>query len=90
MNKGLSEYEKFKILRPIVGGCELDAYQRPIIRKIDIADINWNCIKVTNLKNASVNTNNKNSLLLMFNYDKELLRLWNNRGCGHNPGHPMR
>ena len=44
MNKGLTEYEKFKIIRPIVGGCEHDAYQRPIIRKTDIADIDWNSI----------------------------------------------
>ncbi|WP_298508446.1 DUF4417 domain-containing protein [uncultured Ruminobacter sp.] len=77
MNKCLTEYEKFKIIRPIVGGCEYDTYKRPIIRKTDIADIDWNSIKVTNLKNASVYANNTNSLLLMFNYDKELMRLWN-------------
>lgn len=66
MNKCLTEYEKFKIIRPIVGGCEYDTYKRPIIRKTDIADIDWNSIKVTNLKNASVYANNTNSLLLMF------------------------
>lgn len=77
MNKGLSEIEKLKLLRPNLGNCEVDAYQRPIVKKIDFSTLDWNQISVINLNNASGKQDNSKSLLTMFSYDKVLMRLWN-------------
>ena len=33
MIHGISEYEKFKVVRPIIGECEYDAFQIPIMKK---------------------------------------------------------
>ena len=78
MIKGLSEEEKYKIIRPVIGGCEFDKYSIPIIKRTPVDSVNWNSLRVTGLQNASSKTANSNILLLMFNYDKSLLSLWNN------------
>lgn len=36
MIHGISEYEKFKVVRPIIGECEYDAFQIPIMKKNNI------------------------------------------------------
>lgn len=77
MIKGLSEEEKYKVIRPIIGECLYDDFQIPVINKTAIDKIDWKALKVTGLQNASSKTFNKNTLLLMFNYDKRLLSLWN-------------
>lgn len=77
MIKGLSEYEKYKVIRPIIGECEYDEFSMPVIRKTNINAINWENLKVVGMQNASPRTADKNTLLLMFNYDKRLLSLWN-------------
>lgn len=77
MIKGLTEEEKYKVIRPIFGDCKYDEYHMPIIKKTDMDAIDWNSLNVIGLQNASVKNANKNTLVLMFNYDKILLRLWN-------------
>ena len=37
MIKGLSEYEKFKVMRPIIGPCQYDDLKMPVIRKTDLS-----------------------------------------------------
>ncbi len=78
MIKGLSEYEKYKVLRPVIGDYEMDVNGFPIINKTEYREIDWNNISATGLQNASPKKNNGNSVLLMFNYDYRLLNLWNN------------
>jgi len=78
MIKGLSEEEKFKVIRPIIGKCDFDNYHMPVIKKTSIDAINWDSLKVTGVQNATLKKSDKNTLILMFNYDKILLRLWNN------------
>lgn len=78
MIHGLSEEEKFKVIRPVIGGCEYDEYCIPVIQKTSVNKIDWNNLKVTGYQNASAKTHNRDTLLLMFNYDKRLLGLWNN------------
>ena len=78
MIKGLSEEDKYKVIRPIIGGCEYDDYGIPIIAKTATDKIDWNHLNVRGFQNASAKTFNSNTLLLMFNYDKRLLSLWNN------------
>lgn len=77
MIKGLTEYEKLKVIRPVIGKCEYDHYNMPIIRKIDVGSIDWENINIVGIQNASSKTADKNTLVLMFNYDKRLLSLWN-------------
>lgn len=77
MIKGLTEYEKFKVLRPIIGDCNYDSFNMPVIRKTDINAINWEKLKAIGLQNASPRTADKDTLVMMFNYDKRLLSLWN-------------
>lgn len=77
MIKGLTEYEKFKVIRPIIGDCNYDGFDMPIIRKTDINAINWDKLKAIGLQNASPRNADKNTLVMMFNYDKKLLSMWN-------------
>lgn len=78
MIKGLTEYEKYKIIRPIIGECKYDAYEIPVMRKVSEETIDWESLKVIGYQNASPKTSDKNTLVLMFNYDNKLLSLWNN------------
>ncbi len=78
MIHGLSEYEKYKVLRPIIGDCEYDRYDIPIIRRTSVDAIDWNRLKIIGVQNASIKTSDKNTLVTMFNYDKKLLQYWNN------------
>ena len=78
MIKGLSEEDKYKVIRPVIGGCDYDAYGIPIINRTPTDAINWEKLKISGYQNASAKTFNKNTLLLMFNYDKRLLSLWGN------------
>lgn len=77
MIKGLSEYEKYKVLRPVVGEHQLDENGFPIINKTEFHEKEWQNIGVTGLQNASPKKKNDNMVLLMFNYDYRLLNLWN-------------
>ena len=77
MIKGLTEYDKYKVVRPILGDCKYDAFEMPVIRKTPIDTLDWEKIKVIGLQNASAKTSSKDTLVLMFNYDKRLLALWN-------------
>lgn len=76
--KGLTEEEKYKVLRPIIGNYEEDKYHMPIINKADIKSVNWNKLNIISFKSVSKNKTLSNSIVLMFNYDKDLMRLWNN------------
>ncbi len=78
MINGLSEYEKYKVLRPVIGECELDGNGFPILRKEEFYPEDWIDITAVGIQNASPKMYNKRSILLMFNYDYKLLSLWNN------------
>lgn len=78
MIKGLTEYEKYKVIRPIIGNCNHDAFGMPIIKKTSMDRIDWNRLKILGIQNASAKTTGKDPLVGMFNYDKRLLALWNN------------
>jgi len=78
MINGLSDYEKYRTLRPIIGECELDTNGFPIINKTEYREEDWCNIGVTGLQNISPKKKNNNLILLMFNYDYRLIKLWNN------------
>ncbi|MCR4682317.1 MAG: DUF4417 domain-containing protein [Clostridiales bacterium] len=77
MIKGLTDYEKLKVIRPIIGNCEYDDYKMPVIRKTDVGSIDWEKLRAIGVQNASPNNIDRNTLVLMFNYDKKLMALWN-------------
>ena len=78
MIKGLSDFEKFVVVRPIIGSCEYDIFDMPIIRKESAADLDWENISAIGIQNASTKTASKQKIVLMFVYDKRLIPLWNN------------
>ncbi len=78
MTNNLTEEEKYRVLRPIIGDCEEDEYHFPIINKVSIKDTDWSIIEPIGFKNISAKTQMRNKLVLMFSYDKDLQRLWNN------------
>lgn len=77
MNKGLSEYEIYKVIRPIFGDVSYDRNNMPIINQADYSKINWDTLSIGGMQNMTAKKNNHNTLLTMFNYDKKLLALWN-------------
>ena len=70
MIKGLSEYEKYKVLRPVVGEHQLDENGFPIINKTEFHEKEWQNIGVTGLQNASPKKKNDNMVLLMLDVYK--------------------
>ncbi len=77
MIHGLSEYEKYKVIRPLWGQHKLDSFHLPIINKPE-KTIDWENLTATSYKNLSPQKNNSNTLVLMFSFDKQLISLWNN------------
>ena len=77
MIKGLSEYEKYRVIRPVIGGCELDDQDMPIIRRTLEDTIDWERLGITGFKNLAKKHDNSNTLIHMFSFDKDLMPLWN-------------
>lgn len=77
MNKGLSEYDVYKVIRPLFGDVSYDQNNMPILNRADYSKINLDTLGIRGMQNMSVRNNNRNTLLTMFNYDKRLLSLWN-------------
>lgn len=77
MIRGLTELEKFKVIRPIIGECQYDAFDMPIVKKCDFSHLNLNQIEVVNCNGIKASVDNKNKIVLMFAYDKVLMRFWN-------------
>lgn len=77
MIHGLTEYEKYQVIRPLWGRHKLDRFFFPIIHKPEKV-IDWENLTATSFKNLSPRKNNRNTLALMFSFDKQLLSLWNN------------
>ncbi len=77
MISGLSEFEKYRVIRPIIGPYELDRFDMPIIHRTSLEDVDLDRLNALNFKNLSVKRDNKNTLVLMFQYDRTLLSLWN-------------
>ena len=78
MNKGLSEYEKYRVIRPLFGEYSLDEYEMPVIHSTPMESIDWERLKITGFRNLTPKHDNKNTLAHMFSYDRDLMTLWNN------------
>ena len=78
MIKGLTEIEKYRVIRPLIGSCDFDGYDMPVIRKASTDAVNWENLQITGFKNLSSKRDNSSTLSHMFYYDKVLMPLWNN------------
>ena len=72
----ISETDKFKVIRPILGQETEDLYNMPSIKKDNYSSIDFEELKIVDAQKIKEDSNN--SLALMFNADKVLDRYWNN------------
>lgn len=76
MIKGQTNYDKYKVLRPLYSDHLYDQYGFPIIKK-DLFNFNdWNETRICNFKNIKSQEEKDKSIVIMFNYDDILQRLW--------------
>lgn len=73
---GLTDYQKFLLIRPLPKDWPKDSLGIPFIKKDDFSDVNWNKVKFTSMVNYNSVKNKKNSIPLMFHYDYLLERIW--------------
>ena len=78
MISGLTEYEKYRVIRPIIGEYRLDRFDMPVIWRAAFDGLDWEKLQVLHYKNLSPQNDNSHVLALMFQYDKVLITLWNN------------
>lgn len=77
MIRGLTNEEKVKVIRPIMGYEKLD-HNMPIIKRVREEDVDFENMIPIGIQNLSTKYNNRKKFALMFNYDKILDRLWEN------------
>ena len=78
MIHGLSEYEKYRVLRPVIGEHQLDnTYKMPIIRNTFDKYFDWEKVELISFRSLSPKRDNSAVVAHMFRYDTELDRLWN-------------
>jgi hypothetical protein len=76
MIHGLSEEEKFKVIRPMLGDHMLGDYGMPIIHKTDEEMLDIENMKPVGIKNLTTKQDNSKKIVLPFTYDKDLLKYW--------------
>ena len=77
MNKGLSDYELYKVIRPTYGDFTLDQENMPVMHKVEAGSIDFNNANPTNLSNFTNKKDNSNRIVFPFNSDKVLEKYWN-------------
>lgn len=77
MIHGLSEEEKFKVIRPMLGNHKIGDYDMPIIQRTLEKQLDVNNMEPIGIQNLTTKHDNSKKLVLPFNYDKNLMRYWN-------------
>ncbi len=77
MSKSLTEYDKYKVIRPVIGGCEYDENSFPIIRNTFKDNTNWDELYACGIQNITKKNDNHNAIALMYLDDRKLLAYWN-------------
>ena len=76
--KGLTDYRKFLVLRPLPPNTETDEFGNPVLKKDDYSNIDWDDVKFTSYSNiASIKRNKNKYIAFLFHYDNVLERMWN-------------
>lgn len=74
---GLTNYQKFLVLRPLPPNTDIDKFGNPILKKDDYDDIDWDSVKFTSYSNiASIKNNKRKFVPFLFHYDSLLERIW--------------
>lgn len=71
---GLSEEEKLKVIRPLLGDHILDQFSMPVIHRTLENQIDFENMIPVGIQNLTTKVNNSKKLVLPFNYDKNLLK----------------
>lgn len=75
---GLSEKEKFNLIKPLPEGWPKDDKGTPYLKRdVLLETINWNEIKFASYSNVKSTSNKENKILLNFQYDKTINRIYN-------------
>lgn len=75
---GLSEKEKFNLIKPLPDGWPKDNKGTPYLkRETTLETIDWNEIKFASYSNAKSTLDKKHKVLLNFQYDKTIIRIYN-------------
>ncbi len=75
---GLNEKEKFNLIKPLPEGWPKDNRGIPYLKKdVSLAKIDWNETKFASYSNVKSTSNKKNKVLLNFQYDKTINRIYN-------------
>lgn len=72
MNKGISDIEKFEVVRKLSNEWSKDRYGIPIMRPVTIDMIDCDNIQAINFQNLKIHENNLYKFVLNFRYDKNL------------------
>lgn len=81
MRYGLSNEQKFELLRPLDPHFQRDSHDIPIMDKVTEDMIDFRGIRALNIQNLNIKNNNSDCFIFMFSDDNDLQRLWN---------HPLR
>jgi hypothetical protein len=76
--KGLTDYQKFKLVRPLPDDWIKDERGVPFIKKDNFDGVDWEHVKFTTLSNRNTIQDKRNAIPLLFHYDFLLDRIWNN------------
>ena len=75
---GLSEKEKFNLIKPLPEGWPKDDKGTPYLKRdVLLKTINWNETKFASYSNVKSTSNKENKILLNFQYDKTINRIYN-------------
>lgn len=70
MIHGLSEEEKLKVIRPLLGDHILDQFSMPVIHRTLEKQLDFENMIPIGIQNLTTKVNNSKMLVLPFNYDK--------------------
>ena len=74
----LSEKEKFNLIKPLPEGWPKDDKGTPYLKRdVLLETINWNETKFASYSNVKSTSNKENKILLNFQYDKTINRIYN-------------
>ena len=69
---GLTEIEKFRLIKPLPDGWAKDKRGIPFLKKESFDDVDWNIIKYASTSNIKSTKDKDKKVLLNFMYDKKL------------------
>lgn len=75
---GLSEKEKFNLIKPLPDGWPKDERGTPYLKKESLLEtIDWNQVKYASFSNIKSTKNKETKVLLNFQFDKTIIRIYN-------------